>query len=135
MTTKVTKKDNYAALTAVLIAAQNAGIDADFDALNAFIDHEVELLDKKAEKAKATASKNKAANDEITDTIKDILTDEPMTIAEVTAAIGDEAITNAKVSYRLTALVKDGFAVKEEVTIPGGEGVKARKLAAYKLAD
>ena len=41
----------------------------------------------------------------------------------------------AKVSYRLTQLVKNGEAVKEQITVPGSEGQKARKIMAYKLAD
>jgi hypothetical protein len=56
-----------------------------------------------------------------------------MTIAEVTDAIDGEDVTTAKVAYRLGALVKAEKAVKQEKTIPGGEGVKARKVQSYKL--
>lgn len=133
--TKVTKRERYAALAAILVEAKNAGIDADFAGLTEFVNHEVELLDKKAEKAKANAKKNNAATDALADAVKDVLTDEPATIADITAAVDDETATAAKVGYRLRALVEQGVAVKEEVTVAGGEGQKSRKLAAYRLAD
>lgn len=133
--TKVTKRERYAALAAILVEAQNAGIDADFEGLTEFINHEVELLDKKAEKAKANAKKNNAATDALADAVRATLTDELATIADIAAALNDATATAAKVGYRLRALVEQGVAVKEEVTVVGGEGQKSRKLAAYRLAD
>jgi hypothetical protein len=49
-------------------------------------------------------------------------------------AVNDADITPAKVSYRLSALVKAGDAVSTDVKIAGGEGVKARTVKGYKLA-
>ena len=128
MATKMTKKDNYSAIRAILEELHN-------DELIAFIDHEIELLDKKAAKAKETAAKKKAENDELTDVIASLLTDELQTTADITAQIDDEDVTVHKVSYRLTQLTKAERAVKEEVSIPGKDGAKARKIAAYRLAD
>ena len=123
---KITKRDNYAAIIAILGDTNPALVD--------FCNHEIELLDKKAATAKATAAKKRADGDAITDAVKAVLTDELTTIADITAKIGDENITTAKVQFRLNALVTNGDAVKEQVTVDGGEGSKARKLMAYKLA-
>ena len=54
-------------------------------------------------------------------------------IADIAARIEGEDVTVAKVTYRLTQLVKNGEAEKQELTIPGGEGQKARKVQGYKL--
>ena len=63
-----------------------------------------------------------------------MLTDEPQTLGNLAAAIGDEDITTSKVSARCSKLVKEGRAVKTEVTVPGTEGTKSRKLVAYTCA-
>ena len=49
-------------------------------------------------------------------------------------AIGDEDITTSKVSARCSKLVKEGRAAKTEVTVPGADGAKSRKLVAYTCA-
>ena len=105
---------------------------SDNEAIVAFCEHEIELLDKKAVKAKETAAKKKAAGDELTDAVASVLNDEFQTIADVTAQIEGEDVTNAKVQYRLNALVKAGAAEKAEVTLEGTDGKKARKVVAYR---
>lgn len=124
---KITKRDNYAAIIAILGDTNPALVD--------FCNHEIELLDKKAATAKATAAKKKADGDAITDAVKAVLTDELTTIADITAKIGDENVTTAKTQFRLNALVTNGYAVKEQVTVDGGEGSKARKLMAYRKSN
>ena len=54
-------------------------------------------------------------------------------VAGAKARIEGEDVTVAKVTYRLTQLVKNGEAEKTELTIPGAEGQKARKVQGYKL--
>lgn len=127
MTTKITKRDRYNSIIAILG-------DTNPD-LVAFCQNEIALLDKKASKAKEAAANKKAEVDELTVAVQAALTDDYQTIADVAAAIEGEDVTTAKVSYRLNALVKAGVADKTEVTIPGGEGVKSRKVVAFKLAD
>ena len=137
--TKMTKKNVYDALINFANGGELAYETADglvtveLDALRAFAAHEIELLDKKAAKAKDTAAAKKAAGDELTEAVAAVLTGEFQTIAEVTAQIDGEDVTNAKVQYRLNALVKAGKAEKGEVTIEGTEGKKARKVVAYKV--
>lgn len=125
---KITKRERFETIVKVL---EEAG----YDALVEVMEHEIELLDKKAAKAKETAAKKSAANDALTETVKNALTDELATIADITAIVAadDETISTAKVQYRLNSLVKNGTAIKEQVTIGEGEG--KRKAMAYKLAE
>ena len=123
MTNKITKKEMYTNIMNLL---------SDNEAIVAFCEHEIELLDKKAVKAKETAAKKKAAGDELTDAVASVLNDEFQTIADVTAQIDGEDVTNAKVQYRLNALVKAGAAEKAEVTLEGTDGKKARRVVAYR---
>ena len=132
MTQKLTKKDK---LTAIIATLKGESTDIAVDELVAYCENEIELLDKKAAKAKETAAKKKAENDELTDVIASLLTDELQTTADITAQIDDEDVTVHKVSYRLTQLTTAERAIKEEVSIPGKDGTKARKIAAYRLAD
>lgn len=138
--TKMTKKNVYDALINFANGGEMAYGTADglvtieLDALREFAAHEIELLEKKAAKAKETAKAKKAAADELTDAVAAVLTDEFQTIAEVTEQIEGEDVTTAKVQYRLNALVKAERAEKGEVTIAGADGKKARKVVAYKVA-
>ena len=123
---KITKRDNFNAIIGVLI-------DADREDLAKVIEHEIELLDAKSSKAKATAAKKKAEGDALRDAVQAVLTDELQTIADITAKVEGEDVSAAKVQYRLNALVGAGIAVKEQVT--GGEGESRRKLMAYRIAS
>ena len=125
---KITKRDNFNAIIGVLI-------DADREDLAKVIEHEIELLDAKSSKAKATAAKKKAEGDALRDAVQAALTDEFQTIKEITEKVEFEGFdgSQAKVQYRLNALVNVKIAVKEQVTV--GEGESKRKLMSYKLAD
>lgn len=125
---KITKRKRFVEIAGILA-------EGGYDELVEVINHEVELLDKKAAKAKETATKKSAANDALTEAVKGALTDEFATIADITAIVAadDETVSTAKVQYRLNTLVKNGVAVKEQVTVGEGEG--KRKAMAYKLAD
>lgn len=122
----MTKRDYYNIIIEKFEGMQNLAVAPE---IVEFAKHEIELLDKKAVRAREKAKEKSAAGDAITDLIKDLLTDEPKTIAEIVNEIGDENITNAKVSYRLSKLTSNGFAVKTEVK------VDKRKLSAYSKAE
>ena len=126
MEKKITKRENFNAIIEVLT-------DAGREDLAKVIEHEIELLDKKAAKAKATAAKKKVDGDALRDAVQDVLTDELATIAEITAKVEGEDVTQAKVQFRLNALVNAGIARKEQVTV--GEGETKRKLMAYAIAS
>ena len=66
-------------------------------------------------------------------TEKAVLTEEFQTIADIVAQIEGEEITASKVTYRLNALAKNGYAEKADVQIPATEDTKARVVKAYRL--
>lgn len=96
--------------------------------IESYVDVTLKQLAAKAEKAKETAAKKRAEGDALRDAVEAVLTDEFQTTADIFAQIEGEDLTSAKVSARLTQLVKAGAAVKEQVKT--GD----RKLMAYKRA-
>ena len=137
---KMTKRNVYEALINYANGGHMAYADGETEvvvtaeALAAFAENEIALLDKKAAKAKERAATKRAEGDELTDAVRAVMSTENFEpIAEIAARIEGEDVTVAKVTYRLTQLVKNGEAEKSELTIPGGEGVKARKVQGYKL--
>lgn len=99
-----------------------------------FVNKTVEQLENRNVKARERKSK---ADDTIKTLVASALTDENQTLAQLVAAIPAEVedgkgkvveVTSAKIVARLTALVKSGVAVKEEVKVDG------RKVMAYRLA-
>lgn len=92
-----------------------------------FIDAQVELLAKKAEKAKERAATKKIEGDELREVVKAVLTEDFQAIDEIVAQIDGEDITKAKVTARLTQLVKAELAEKEQIKV--GD----RKVMAYRL--
>lgn len=129
---KLTKRSVYEAL--LKMVTETGTLDITEDELKTFCENEIALLDKKAEKAKERAATKRAEGDALTDAVRGALTSEFESIADIAARIEGEDVTVAKVQYRLGQLAKNGEAVKEQITIPGSEGQKARKVMAYKLA-
>ena len=124
MTQKLTKKDK---LTAIIATLKGENTDITVDELVAYCENEIELLDKKAAKAKETAAKKKAENDELTDVIASLLTDELQTREQIFAKVEGEDLTIAKIGARLTQLCANGEARKEQIK------VEDRKVMAYAL--
>ena len=130
-TIKVTKRERYESIKA-LVEAVGAVEGIDTDGIVAFCDKEIATLDTRAEQAKERAAEKRAEGDELQAAVLAALTDEPASRQEVTDRIEGEDVTLAKVGYRLTALVKQGLAVKEEIAVTGEDG-KSKKVAAYRL--
>ena len=128
---KLTKRSVYEAL---LKMVETGTLEITEDELKTFCENEIALLDKKAEKAKERAATKRAESDALTDAVRAALTSEFEPIADIAARIEGEDVTVSKITYRLGQLAKNGEAVKEQITIPGSEGQKARKVTAYKLA-
>lgn len=124
MEKKLTKKDFYAMLTEIVEATE---VEMKEDLL-AFIDKEVSLIDAKAEKAKARAAEKKAEGDALRDAVQAVLTEEYQTINDIASQVEGEEITKAKITARLTSLVKNGLAEKADVKTEDGKTVKAYKL-------
>ena len=123
MEKKMTKKEMFGLLLELLETAEVA----ERDELKNFVAHEIEMIENKAEKAK-TYKRKKTADvlKEQIYTKLDVF--EFRTIHDIVSDFNDADITAAKVSARLTSLVKEGLAVKEEIKIEN------RKLMGYKLA-
>lgn len=128
---KITKREMFEALAE---AAKGAEFKFTAEELIAFAENEIALLDKKAVKAKERAATKKAEGDELTEAVRAAMsTEEFEPIADIAARIEGEDVTVAKVQYRLKTLVDNGIAVKEQITVPGTDGQKSRKIMAYKL--
>ena len=98
-----------------------------------FCDKEIAAQGVKAEKAKARAAAKRAEGDELRAAVASVLTDKPMIAEEVLAAMPEtEGLTRAKVVARLTQLVKNGEAEKQDIEVVDGDN-KKRKIKGYKL--
>lgn len=88
----------------------------------AFIEEMIAQTERKAEKARERAAAKKEAGDELREAIFNILSTETFkTIPEILAEIDDEEITPAKVTARLSQLVKLDRVVKEKVKTDNGD--------------
>ena len=134
---KITKREMY---TAIAEGVKSGTFEYDVDDIVAFCEKEIASLDAKAVKAKERAAAKKAEADVLYDQVKDALNaDEFQTIADIAATVAEvnADATVSKVTYRLTKLVEAGVAEKTDVTIPGVDGAKARKVKAFRavIAD
>lgn len=130
----MTKREVFEAVIAGVQAGTVTVEGMETNEIVAFFENEIGNLDKRAERSRTAAAKKREAGDALTETVKAILTDEFQTISDVAAQIEGEEITASKVTYRLNALVKEGFAEKADVQVPGVEGSKARVVKAYRVA-
>lgn len=127
---KVTKREMFEAIKAAVVSGE---WKYDADQVVGFCEKEIASLDKKAAKAKETAAKKRAEGDELMDAVREALTDNFEPISEIAARIEGEDVTVSKVTYRLTQLVKNGAAEKQELTVVGENG-KKRNIMGYRLA-
>lgn len=120
-----------------IIAAVDAGdlyldsYEASSDDIKAYAINEIELLDKRAAKAKERAAVKKAEGDELTEVVYEAMSDEFEPIADVLARIEGDDLSAAKVSARMRKLVEAGRAEKGEIKVKP-EGGKTRTLVAYR---
>ena len=134
MEKKLTKKDFYNAIKDAMVTGE---CSIDPNEVIAFCENEIEMLDKKAAKAKERQAAKKAEGDELTEIVKEALTDEFQLASDIAAGLVgkvDEDVSLHKIQYRLGALVKAGEAESTDVKIPGGEGVKTTTRKGYRLA-
>lgn len=123
MAEKMTKTMWFEEIKAVVEAADVEHRDEMLE----FIDAQMEQLAKKAEKAKERAAAKKVEGDELREVVREALTDEFQPIDDIVAKIDGEDVTKAKVTARLTQLVKAEIAAKEQMKV--GD----RKVMGYKL--
>ena len=107
-TTKVTKKDRFATLKAIVEVLDRE----DKDELIAFIDHEVELLSKKRSTSDKP-SKKQIENEGIkTEILAYLGTVERAKVGEIVKALGDKVTWSQQVSALITQLKNDGKVVR-----------------------
>ena len=126
MEKKTTKRDYYEMLKEIVL---NANVEGATELVE-FIDKQVSLIDSKAEKAKTRNAEKKANGDELREAVQNVLTNEFQTIDAIVSQIEGEEITKAKITARLTSLVKNGIAEKTDVKDDEGRKLKAYKLVA-----
>lgn len=101
---KITKRDMFVALMAIPENAEWKDM----------LQHEVDLIDGRAERANAKKAEKKAAGDELLAKVKAVLTTDLQSAEEIVEAIGEEDVTKAKVVNRLGKLVAAGEVTKEQ---------------------
>lgn len=129
MEKKITKKDYYTMLKEIVEESKDIETEISKEELLEFIDKQVASINAKAEKAKEKAAEKKANGDELREVVQSVLTKEYQTIDAIVNQIENEEITKAKVTARLTSLVKAGLATKSDLR--NEETGKTQK--AYKL--
>lgn len=129
MEKKITKKEYYTMLKDIVRGDSNSEMTNSQYELIEFIDKQIEAIETKAEKAKEKAAEKKANGDELREVVQSVLTDEYQTIDAIASQINGEDVTKAKITARLTSLVKAGLATKSD--LKNEETGKTQK--AYKL--
>ena len=133
--TKLTKKDILTVIRTIGELAGETGwtvekngteIEVTGEDLIDYADTTIEQLDRKADRAKERAQKAKAVGDELRAKVAAVLTNEYQSIAKIAEQVDVEDITPAKVSARLTQLVKAGEAHKTKIKTADG-----RKINGY----
>lgn len=129
-TEKMTKIEMFASIRDYI---NGEAMDCTVEEVVDFLDKQIEQLKAKAEKAKSRAAIKKADGDALREAVFQCVDDKPKTIDEITSAVIDNVddaadITKAKVTARLTQLVKNGSVVKEQIK------VGTRKIMTYALA-
>ena len=125
MADKMTKREMFEILAGFIPEEDERAAE-----LHEFCIKQVEIIDRKAEKAKTRNAERKAAGDELRDMVFGALTEELQTIPQIMEAMGldDPEITRAKVSARLGQLVKAGDVEKLAMSVNG------KRTMHYKIA-
>ena len=131
---KITKREMFEAIKETF---ETGACKFDAATVMAFCDKEIASLDAKAAKAKERSAAKKAEADALMGQVEDALTGEFQTIADIAAAVSavNADATVSRVTYRLTKLVEAGIAEKTDVSVPGVDGGKARKVKAFRICQ
>ena len=131
---KITKREMFEAIKETF---ETGACKYDAATVMAFCDKEIASLDAKAAKAKERAAAKKAEADVLMSQVEAALTGEFQTIADIAANVAEvnPDATVSKVTYRLTKLVENQVAEKTDVTVPGVDGGKARKVKAFRICQ
>ena len=122
MANKITEREIY---TSIL------NDEIDMTALKAFAEKKIAQLDHRNEKAKERLAVKRAEGDVITDRVFSVVSAEPQTRDAITAALGDETLSTAKVGARLNQLVNAGRVQKTNIKVAGADGKTSNKVAYF----
>jgi hypothetical protein len=120
---KLTKKDYYEMIKGIVTESDVENKEE----LVAFVDKQVEAIDSRAAKAKERAASKKVEGDALRAQVEGLLTNEYQTAEDILAQAQGADLTKAKITARLTQLIKAGVAEKEAVK------VEDRKVMGYRL--
>lgn len=123
--TKITERDLYNQMIAGTISHED---------LAAFAEKKIAQLDKRNASAQKRAQAKREAGDEIMERVFSVVSNELHTRDEITALVGDETLSVAKVGARLSQLVKSGRVQKETIKVAGADGKNVSKVA-YFIAE
>lgn len=127
-TEKITERKIYTAI------AEGTLEDLDADVVAAWAEKKIAQLDRKAAKAKENAQKKKAEGDALTEAVREALTNEFETIADIAGRIEGEEVTVSKIAYRLNALFKtEGSGVEKGEVVVKDDNNKTRHLVGYRI--
>lgn len=126
MEKKFTKREVFEAVIDFVKDAEDI-CDIPAEVVTEVMTKAVEQDIKRADKAKERAAAKKSESDELTAKISGMLSEEPMSGMEIAEALG-EGVTKQKVVSRMSKLIADGVAVKEQKKTETG------KITVYKLA-
>ena len=129
---RITKKVVLEAIKAAAERGADFGDVVSAADVVAYADTMIAQLDAKAAKAKEKAAEKKAEGDALRAVVESVITDELQTIEAITEAVkaveGYADVTKAKVTARLTQLIKSEKIHKEQVKLEDG-----RKAMTYAL--
>lgn len=142
---KMTKRNVYMALVnfattgELSYEGEDGVVMLSNEALEEFAKNEIVQLDKKAEKAKESAQKRRAAKADASDVLMEAVVaalsvSDFESSADIALRVPNEDATLAKISYRLTQLVKNGIAEKQTIKVAGEDG-KSRTVQGYRLTQ
>ena len=131
---KITKREMFEAIKETF---ETGACKYDAATVMAFCDKEIASLDAKAAKAKERAAAKKAEADVLMGQVESALTGEFQTIADIAATVAEvnPDATVSKVTYRLTKLVENQVAEKTDISVPGVDGGKSRKVKAFRICQ
>lgn len=111
------RREHLEQLQNLIKEAQNLSLEGyDYPSLLEYCANELRDLDSRAEKARARAAA-KRDEDPITAQLREILTEDYLTIEDILAAFNDPQVSRGKITYRLNKLTEAGEAEKAMVLI------------------
>ena len=137
---RYTKRDKINVLAEIVRYAETNGVvvagfeDLTYENLYDFLNHELELMDKRNAAATNRTNARKAAGEATQERIIEVLTGDFKTVQEIQDALNDPTVSYHMIANRLGKLAKDEDSGIEKTTITyaGTEGTRSRRLTAYR---